>query len=125
MTERTPKRWENHHINGIGRREGRTTFYRDSLNKISLNGNWKFLYLNAPELSPEGFMNPGAGDEWGTIDVPSVWQLRGYDPMHYTDVWYPFPVNPPYVPSENPTGIYKKTVKLDQEWMKQDTICSN
>ena len=122
MTERTPKRWENHHINGIGRREGRTTFYRDSLNKISLNGNWKFLYLNAPELSPEGFMNPGAGDEWGTIDVPSVWQLRGYDPMHYTDVWYPFPVNPPYVPSENPTGIYKKTVKLDQEWMKQDTI---
>ena len=56
------------------------------------------------------------------IDVPSVWQLRGYDKMHYTDVLYPFPVNPPHVPDENPTGIYKKTVVLDEQWMEKDTV---
>ena len=42
--------------------------------------------------------------------------------MHYTDVLYPFPVNPPYVPDENPTGIYKKTVVLDEQWMEKDTV---
>ncbi|MFQ9346089.1 MAG: sugar-binding domain-containing protein [Coprococcus sp.] len=59
---------------------------------------------------------------WDKIDVPSVWQLRGYDKMHYTDVLYPFPVNPPHVPDENPTGIYKKTVVLDEQWMEKDTV---
>lgn len=42
--------------------------------------------------------------------------------MHYTDVLYLFPVNPPYVPTENPTGIYKRGFCLDQEWLKNDTI---
>ncbi|MFR2997125.1 sugar-binding domain-containing protein [Sellimonas intestinalis] len=56
----------------------------------------------------------GAKEGWDTIDVPSVWQLRGYGQMHYTDVLYLFPVNPPYVPTENPTGIYKKSICLDQ-----------
>mgnify|MGYP000520734231 CR=1 FL=1 len=42
--------------------------------------------------------------------------------MHYTDVLYPFPVNPPHVPDENPTGIYKKTVVLDEQWMEKDTV---
>ena len=42
--------------------------------------------------------------------------------MHYTDVLYPFPVNPPYVPDENPTGIYKKTVVLEEQWLQKDTI---
>lgn len=122
IIRREMKRWENPSVTGIGKREPRTAFYRDSVSKISLNGDWKFCYLDAPELSPEGFMNPGAGEGWDTIDVPSVWQLRGYDHMHYTDVLYLFPVNPPFVPTENPTGIYKKTVVLDGNWMKNDTI---
>ena len=117
------KRWENQCLEAIGRREARTAFYQDSLEKMSLNGEWSFLYLEAPELSPEGFEKAKAqGGEWDTIDVPSVWQLRGYDNMHYTDVLYLFPVNPPYVPTKNPTGIYKKTVCLSEEWTKKDTI---
>ena len=59
---------------------------------------------------------------WDQIDVPSVWQLRGYDRMHYTDVLYPFPINPPYVPDENPTGIYKRTICLDEAWLEKDTV---
>lgn len=119
---RTKKRWEDQFLSGIGRREARTAFYKDSASKISLNGDWNFKYLEAPELSPEGFMNAGAGERWDRIDVPSVWQLRGYDKMHYTDVLYLFPLNPPFVPTENPTGIYKKTFDLAAEWMKGDTI---
>ena len=114
MARKTVKRWEDHRITGIGRREARTAFYKDSQKKISLNGEWDFKYVDAPELSPEGFEQSGVREGWDKIDVPSVWQLRGYDKMHYTDVLYPFPVNPPYVPDENPTGIYKKTVVLDE-----------
>ncbi len=107
----------------IGRREARSAFYRDSSERISLNGEWNFLYREAPELSPEGFMDPDADTgKWGKIDVPSVWQLRGYDKMHYTDVLYLFPVNPPYVPTKNPTGIYKRKFVLDEKWMEGDTI---
>ncbi len=120
---RVKKRWEDHQLEQIGRREARTSFYRDSSARLTLNGEWKFLYREAPELSPEGFMNKQADiDGWDTIDVPSVWQLRGYDRMHYTDVLYLFPVNPPYVPSENPTGIYKRTFILTEEWLKNDTV---
>lgn len=122
MARKTVKRWEDHRITGIGRREARTAFYKDSQKKISLNGEWDFKYVDAPELSPEGFEQSGAREGWDKIDVPSAWQLRGYDKMHYTDVLYPFPVNPPYVPDENPTGIYKKTVVLDEQWMEKDTV---
>lgn len=123
MLRRVKKRWEDQTLQCIGRREARTSFFKDSQRKQSLNGDWNFLYLDAPELSPEGFEQKGADIKaWDVIDVPSVWQLRGYDHMHYTDVLYLFPVNPPYVPSENPTGIYKKTITLDREWMEKDTI---
>ena len=122
MARKTVKRWEDHRITGIGRREARTAFYKDSQKKISLNGEWDFKYVDAPELSPEGFEQSWAREGWDKIDVPSVWQLRGYDKMHYTDVLYPFPVNPPHVPDENPTGIYKKTVVLDEQWMEKDTV---
>ena len=122
MARKKVKRWEDHRITGIGRREARTAFYKDSQKKISLNGEWAFKYVDAPELSPEGFEQSGACEGWDKIDVPSVWQLRGYDKMHYTDVLYPFPINPPHVPDENPTGIYKKTVVLDEQWMEKDTV---
>ena len=122
MARKKVKRWEDHRITGIGRREARTAFYKDSQKKISLNGEWNFKYVDAPELSPEGFEQSRACEGWDKIDVPSVWQLRGYDKMHYTDVLYPFPVNPPHVPDENPTGIYKKTVVLDEQWMEKDTV---
>ena len=122
MERRKKKRWEDERMTGIGRRRARTSFYRDSARHVSLNGDWKFLYLEAPESSPAGFFEPGSGEGWDTIDVPSVWQMRGYDHMHYTDVLYLFPVNPPYVPSKNPTGIYKRSFFLDDAWLQEDTI---
>lgn len=123
MTRRIMKRWENPMLEHIGRREARTAFYKDSSEHRSLNGDWKFCYLEAPELSPNGFMLEETNcDEWDTIDVPSVWQLRGYDKMHYTDVWYLFPIRPPFVPSKNPTGIYRKQITLTKEDFQKDII---
>ncbi|MDO4620421.1 MAG: glycoside hydrolase family 2 TIM barrel-domain containing protein [Lachnospiraceae bacterium] len=120
--ERMKKRWEDPSITGISRRPARTSFYTDSARTVSLNGEWKFCYLQAPELSPEDFEQPGSGSGWDRIQVPSAWQLQGYDRMHYTDVWYLFPLNPPFVPSENPTGIYKRTFFLNEEWLQNSSI---
>ncbi|OAY82049.1 Beta-galactosidase [Ananas comosus] len=48
--------------------------------------------------------------------VPSNWQMHGFDRPIYTNVIYPFPLNPPYVPSENPTGCYRKSFRIPREW---------
>ena len=114
MQKRTKKRWENQTLTNIGRLPMHTARYSDSIEKQSLNGNWKFLYLEAPEYSPVGFEQEEfdtAG--WDTIEVPSCWQIKGYDRMHYTDVYYLFPLNPPFVPSQNPTGIYKRSFYIE------------
>jgi len=89
MQMRAKKRWEDQTLTGINRRPGRTSFFTNSAEQVSLNGDWTFKYLTAPEYSPEGFEKRDydtAG--WDTIEVPSCWQLKGYDHMHYTDVLY-------------------------------------
>lgn len=116
---REKKRWENEELLQIGRRETHTDFKRlgKETSYFSLNGEWKFLYMKAPEYSPAGFSEEGFGDgQWDKIEVPSCWELKGYGSLHYTDVWYLFPIHPPYVPSENPTGIYRRTFSIDQKW---------
>ena len=75
----------------------------------SLNGTWRFLFLEAPEYSPADFWKVEYDDRnWDSLDVPSTWQTEGYGKMHYTDVHYLFPICPPYVPNDNPTGIYRR-----------------
>lgn len=115
---REKKRWETEELLAIGRRPAHTDFKRDREgNVLSLNGSWKFLYLKAPEYSPENFFAEDFADaSWDELEVPSCWQRKGYGQMHYTDVWYLFPINPPFVPSENPTGIYRRTVTLPESW---------
>lgn len=116
---RIKKRWEDEQLLQIGRCTPHTDFKRNSEEdcRISLNGDWQFLYMKAPEYSPEGFSEPDFLDtEWDTLKVPSCWEMKGYTNMHYTDVWYLFPINPPYVPSENPTGIYRRTVTIPETW---------
>ena len=123
MQMRAKKRWEDQNLTGINRLPGRTSFFTNSAEQVSLNGSWAFKYLTAPEYSPEGFEKRDydtAG--WDTIEVPSCWQLKGYDHMHYTDVLYLFALNPPYVPTENPTGIYKRSFEIPENWMENDTI---
>lgn len=82
-----------------------------------LNGNWQFLY--APDLAhvPSGFEQErqNTGD-WGTLPVPGCWQLYGYGIPNYTNINYPFPVDPPFVPSENPVGLYRTSFEVTPDW---------
>lgn len=83
----------------------------------SLAGSWKFHYAPSPAEAPEGWTAPGFDDSgWDTIPVPSCWQMLGYGRPHYTNVNYPFPVDPPRVPSENPTGSYRTRLHVPEEW---------
>lgn len=78
-------------------------------NQTSLNGQWQFNLLSAPEAMSEAFTEPDFDDaDWHSLPVPSNWQLHGFDKPIYTNVKYPFVDNPPYVPEQNPTGVYRK-----------------
>lgn len=68
----------------------------------SLNGVWKFAWFSSPQAVPENWRLEDL-TEAGTINVPSNWQMYGYDSPIYSNITYPFPVNPPCVPAENPT----------------------
>lgn len=83
---------------------------------LLLSGRWKFHYATSP-LEPEP--SSQESDAWSMIDVPGHWQLQGYGHPHYTNINYPWPTNPPYVPSENPTGIYETTFSIPEDWNLQ------
>lgn len=78
---------------------------------VDLNGRWRFhlasSVLEAPDWAPES---------WGEIDVPGMWQMQGHGNPAYTNVLYPFPVDPPRVPTENPTGSYWRTFEVPGGW---------
>ncbi|WP_407272079.1 glycoside hydrolase family 2 TIM barrel-domain containing protein [Radiobacillus sp. PE A8.2] len=81
-----------------------------------LNGVWKFHYAENSHLAPNSFGQDNFDvSEWDTINVPSNWQFQGYDKPHYTNIHYPFPVDPPYVPTANPIGSYKREFYLDDQ----------
>lgn len=84
---------------------------------VSLNGDWSFHYDESPFAAPAGFADPDFDDsDWDTLPVPSNWQMNGYGYPWYTNVQYPIPLNPPYVPSDNPTGSYRRTFFVPMSW---------
>ena len=74
---------------------------------LSLNGNWRFHYYRRDFDLEEEIT------QWDEIDVPSCWQVRGYENPNYTNVRFPFPVDPPYVPDANPCGVYEREFQLE------------
>lgn len=105
-------RWQNQRITGINRLKSHSSYYFDSHKYQSLNGKWDFKLLSCPELVDNEIIN-GLKVEFDSIDVPGVWQTQGYDSNWYTDVIYQIPFNPPYVPNDNPTGVYFKEFVAD------------
>jgi len=84
----------------------------------SLNGHWKFNWVEKPGDRPVDFHLPEYDvSAWDSIQVPSNWELEGYGIPIYTDVAYPFPSNPPKIPHDwNPVGSYKRFFNLPEEW---------
>ncbi len=92
---------------GEGVRSARA-FLRSDAPSLSLNGQWAFRYSERAD-GPADFVDRDYDDGgWDRLPVPSHWQLHGYGAPAYTNVRYPFPVDPPFVPDENPTGDYRR-----------------
>lgn len=119
--------WENPQVTQYHRLEAHPPFqsWRDinaaqsdspSAQRQWLNGLWSFSYFTQPEHVPDNWIDRDlAGVK--TLPVPANWQLHGYDTPIYTNVQYPIPVDPPYVPKQNPTGCYSRDFTLAPDWL--------
>ena len=92
---------------------------------LSLNGTWKFNLVPEPSTRPgeeEFWGNDADVSAWDNIDVPSCWEMKGYDLPLYVNVEYAFQNNPPYIKNkvegvgDNPVGSYRRTFTLPQGW---------
>lgn len=100
------KNYENLSQLSMGRCEQRAYYIPENAGAVqSLNGLWNFQYFE------KGYEVQCTAS--GSIDVPSCWQCRGYGKPAYTNVLYPFPVDPPYVPNENPMGVYERSFSIE------------
>ena len=91
--------------------------------RILLDGTWRFRCSASVGQAAPGFEAPGYDDSgWAPIAVPGHWQLQGYGAPAYTNVQFPFPVDPPHVPDENPTGDYRLAFDLPEDWPGGDAV---
>src|SRR5215208_1505315 len=90
-------------------------WFRSDAPTLALDGEWAFRLSPSPggtELADPGFDDTG----WDRLPVPSHWQLHGHGAPAYTNVAYPFPIDPPHVPHENPTGDHRRRFRLPPSW---------
>ncbi|MFY0652418.1 MAG: DUF4981 domain-containing protein [Cyclobacteriaceae bacterium] len=126
------KEWENPEIFQINREYPHATFFRHDSEQSalkttkfenspfyqSLNGIWKFNWVKKPAERPEYFYRDDFDvSGWEDIKVPSNWEIEGFGIPIYTNVKYPFPVNPPFVNRDyNPVGSYKREFEVSDNW---------
>ncbi len=101
-----------------------TNDFSKSPNYKSLNGTWKFYYVNQPEERPQDFYKTNFNDwTWKELAVPSNWELKGFGIPIYTNVIYPFPANPPFIDhSYNPVGSYRRSFTVPDNWNGKDVV---
>ena len=81
-----------------------------------LNGQWQFrFYESIYDLETCFWAENAPPDGYSAVPVPSLWQMLGFDRHQYTNVRYPFPVDPPYVPQENPCGAYLHSFQYERD----------
>lgn len=132
VTRVSTLRWEDPAITGADRLPGHAYFFgydspaaaatgQRGLSQgfISLSGECRFRFYDHPgrvtasDLSAAAETQDGVPAQgWATVSVPHLWQLDGYGDLQYTDEGYPFPIDVPHVPSQNPTGVYQFDVDL-------------
>jgi beta-galactosidase len=135
FTEKNPRDWENPEVFQINREAPHATMIsfpdeqsaleavsKNSPDFISLDGIWKFNYANSPDQRPFWFFKDDYDTrDWKDIEVPSNWQMKGYDVPIYVNITYPFKMNPPNIPHDwNPVGSYKRTFKVPSGWREKE-----
>jgi len=129
--------WENPQILDRGKEAGRSSFLlfsnetelkgnnpQKSELYQSLNGDWKFNIVKNPSQRPQNFYAADLDDSnWKNIQVPSNWEMVGYDIPIYTNITYPFPKNPPFINGDyNPVGSYRRTFTVADSWKDKEII---
>ncbi|MEO9021634.1 MAG: glycoside hydrolase family 2 TIM barrel-domain containing protein [Ginsengibacter sp.] len=139
QAQEPPSFWENELINEVNREPMHVTYfaYQNKERALSnereqskffqsLNGNWKFKWVDKPADRPLGFWKINYNDnQWVDFKVPATWEVNGYGIPIYTNIKYDFGYlmkpNPPYVPHQyNPVGSYRKEVIVDKNWNGKD-----
>ena len=113
--------WQSPTLTGLGRLAARSPLVSTDAWEKSLDGRWKFELLERPELLCEEHLVGDTGD-WPDIQVPGTWNTQGWGKPHYTNVVMPFRNDPPYVPSDNPTGVYRQKFSLTKDWEGRRTL---
>jgi beta-galactosidase/beta-glucuronidase len=133
--------WQDQQVNQVNRFPLHTTFFAyesmdkakngdktQSENYLSLEGTWKFKFVENADQRPTDFYKTDLDDSsWGTIPVPGIWELNGYGDPVYVNIDYAwkghFKNNPPYVPNEhNHVGSYRRTITIPDNWDGKQVI---
>ena len=129
------REWEDLSIFSINTEKPRATFYPFTNEKLLLennfksnnlytllNGQWDFkLYKNIDSVPKNFYQKKSNIKKWDKIPVPSNWQFHSKDFPVYSNIIYPYKINPPYMPREyNPIGLYHKVFDIDGEWSDQE-----
>lgn len=128
--------WENPKLVDQGKEKTHVTFmlfdsekdviqddYAKSPYYQSLNGQWKFNYVNKHADRVKDFYRPDLNDSgWANLTVPSNWELNGFGVPIYTNITYPHPKNPPFIGDDNPVGTYRKTFAVPENWEDRETL---
>ncbi len=135
FTEKETRDWENPEVFNINREAPHATMisYADeqaaleadktlSPNYLSLDGVWKFNWVKTPDERPYWFFKDDYDTrDWDDIEVPSNWQMKGYDVPIYVNIGFGFEKNPPKIDhSWNPVGSYKRTFTIPQDWKDKE-----
>jgi beta-galactosidase len=137
FTEKEPRDWENPEMFNLNREDPHATLISfpdeqraleaikaNSTDYLSLDGTWKFNWAKSPDQRPFWFFKDDYDTrDWKDIEVPSNWQMKGYDVPLYVNIGYPFKKNPPYIHHEwNPVGSYKRSFKVPSDWKNKEVF---
>ncbi len=137
FTEKEPRDWENPEVVQMNREAPHATMISfpdeqsalEALNSnspdfILLDGKWKFNWVKSPDQRPFWFFKDDYDTrDWKEIDVPSNWQMKGYDVPIYVNIPYPHRMNPPFIAHDwNPVGSYKRSFKIPSEWKHKEVF---
>jgi len=105
---------------GSGALPPRAWYASSDAASLSLNGSWRFRLSSTPDAEDDSFASEGyEAADWAEVQVPGHWVLQGegsFGSPIYTNHLYPFPVDPPRVPTENPTGDHLRVFDLPSDW---------
>ena len=101
----------------------RTLAREDSPWFLSLDGEWQAHLAHTPAEAFQFVRRPAGAQRWQPIRVPGHWQLQGFwDRPHYTNIEMPFDLEPPHVPEENPTCVYRRVLRVPAAWEGQRVV---